>query len=134
MTDPGFAGRIRDLIRHNPNFTINDVRLLKTGRHFRLSAETKLIVGRNEEENKRLVKRADKAKVGNILGVSASMERLFDSIAKVAPTEVTVLITGETGTGKGLFARCIHDLSDRKTKEFVTIDCASIPSELLEHC
>lgn len=54
LTDPGFANRMRDLMEHAPNFTLNDVTLLKAGRHFRLSSSTKLIIGRNEAENERL--------------------------------------------------------------------------------
>jgi tRNA U34 2-thiouridine synthase MnmA/TrmU len=54
LTDPGFANRMRDLIKYKPAFTINDVLLLKIGRHFRLSAEAKIIVGRNKEENNKL--------------------------------------------------------------------------------
>jgi tRNA U34 2-thiouridine synthase MnmA/TrmU len=60
LTDPGFAKRIKDLMEHNPDFTINDVQLLKTGRHFRLSERAKLIVGRNKEENDRLLSLASK--------------------------------------------------------------------------
>lgn len=51
LTDSGFANRMKDLIKYKPDFTINDVKLLKTGRHFRLNPEAKLIVGRNEKEN-----------------------------------------------------------------------------------
>ena len=54
LTDPGFAKRIRDLMVHDPGFTLNDVHLLKLGRHFRLSLEAKLVVGRNEEENQKI--------------------------------------------------------------------------------
>ncbi len=58
LTDTGFANRMRDLIKHKPDFTVNDVQLLKVGRYFRLGPEAKLIVGRNEEENDRLLKLA----------------------------------------------------------------------------
>jgi tRNA U34 2-thiouridine synthase MnmA/TrmU len=51
LTDPQFAKRMKDLILHHPDFSMNDVHLLKIGRHFRLSQELKLVVGRNEEEN-----------------------------------------------------------------------------------
>lgn len=54
LTDPGFARRMRDLVRFRPDFDLNDVNLLKVGRHFRLSDRTKVTVGRNEEENYRL--------------------------------------------------------------------------------
>jgi tRNA-specific 2-thiouridylase len=54
LTDPGFARRMRDLVRFRPHFDLNDVNLLKVGRHFRLSPEAKAVVGRNEGENRRL--------------------------------------------------------------------------------
>jgi tRNA U34 2-thiouridine synthase MnmA/TrmU len=54
LTDPGFARRIRDLMAHDPEFSLNDVHLLKIGRHFRLSPKLKLVVGRDEEDNKKL--------------------------------------------------------------------------------
>lgn len=54
LTDPGFAGRMKDLIVHEPDFSLNDVHLLKIGRHFRFSPELKLVVGRNEEENQKI--------------------------------------------------------------------------------
>ena len=54
LTDAGFAGRMMDLMTHDPDFSLNDVELLKVGRHFRLSAQTKAIVGRDEEENRKL--------------------------------------------------------------------------------
>jgi tRNA U34 2-thiouridine synthase MnmA/TrmU len=54
LTDPGFAKRMKDLLLHNPSFSLNDVHLLKIGRHFRLSDGVKLIVGRNEEENQKI--------------------------------------------------------------------------------
>ncbi len=55
LTDPGFANRMKDLMKHKPDFTINDVRLLKVGRHFRLTPEAKIVVGRNKEENNSLL-------------------------------------------------------------------------------
>ncbi len=55
LTDSEFASKMRDLIRHKPDFSVNDVRLLRAGRHFRLTPESKLIVGRNQEENNRLL-------------------------------------------------------------------------------
>lgn len=54
LTDPGFAKRIRDLLVHQPDFSLNDVHLLKMGRHFRFSPKVKLIVGRKEEENEKI--------------------------------------------------------------------------------
>lgn len=54
LTDPGFAKRMKDLMFHKPDFSLNDVHLLKVGRHFRLSDGVKLVVGRNEEENQKI--------------------------------------------------------------------------------
>ncbi|MFC1497996.1 7-cyano-7-deazaguanine synthase [Verrucomicrobiota bacterium] len=55
LTEPGFAARMRDLIKHTPDLTLNDVQLLKVGRHFRLSPEVKAVVGRDENENEQLL-------------------------------------------------------------------------------
>jgi hypothetical protein len=55
LTDPGFAQRMRDLVRYCPDFGLNDVSLLKVGRHFWLSPMTKAVVGRNESENERIL-------------------------------------------------------------------------------
>ena len=67
-----------------------------------------------------------------IIGRSQALERLFDLIERVAATRSTVLITGETGTGKELVARAIHDLSPRASKPFVPVNCSSLPDTLLE--
>jgi DNA-binding NtrC family response regulator len=67
-----------------------------------------------------------------MIGESAVMRRLFAEIEKVAPTRGRVLITGESGTGKELIARAIHRLSPRKDQPFIKVNCAAIPSELIE--
>jgi tRNA U34 2-thiouridine synthase MnmA/TrmU len=63
LTDPGFAKRMRDLMEYSPNFTLEDIELLKIGRHFRLAPETKLVVGRNYSENTMLEKMLGKGDV-----------------------------------------------------------------------
>ncbi len=68
----------------------------------------------------------------NVIGNSAVMQSIFNQIKIVASSNVTVLLQGETGTGKGLIAQTIHDLSDRNTHDMVKINCTAIPSELME--
>jgi formate hydrogenlyase transcriptional activator len=67
-----------------------------------------------------------------IVGNSASLRKVLKRVETVAPTDSTVLIYGETGTGKELVARAIHDLSPRRSKPFVKLNCAAIPTGLLE--
>lgn len=67
-----------------------------------------------------------------MIGTSAPMQALFEMISKVAASKATVLIQGESGTGKELAARAIHQLSDRHAKNFVPVNCAAIPDDLLE--
>jgi formate hydrogenlyase transcriptional activator len=69
---------------------------------------------------------------GDIVGKSAALRKVLDQVAIVAPTGSTVLLHGETGTGKELFARAIHNLSPRRERSFVRLNCAAIPSGLVE--
>ncbi len=69
---------------------------------------------------------------GNIIGKSVQMQRIFDLIEKVAPTKATVLITGDSGTGKELIARAIHYNSPRKNQPFISVNCGALPETLLE--
>jgi formate hydrogenlyase transcriptional activator len=67
-----------------------------------------------------------------IVGKSAALHRVLEQVAIVAPTDSTVLLHGETGSGKELIARAIHNLSARRQRTFVSLNCAAIPSGLLE--
>ena len=70
--------------------------------------------------------------VGNMVGESARFHRVVNAIQVVAPTDAAVLIQGETGTGKELVARAIHDRSSRSKRPFIKVNCAAIPATLLE--
>jgi DNA-binding NtrC family response regulator len=82
----------------------------------------------------RNLKRADSCLPGHspMIGRSTPFREVIDQVREIARIPSTVLITGESGTGKELIARAIHDLSDRKNSPFVAINCASIPTTLLE--
>ena len=68
----------------------------------------------------------------DIVGTSAALRKVLEQVAIVAPTDSTVLLHGETGTGKELIARAIHNLSSRHERAYVRMNCAAIPSGLLE--
>ncbi|HEY0797039.1 MAG TPA: sigma-54 dependent transcriptional regulator [Acidisarcina sp.] len=74
----------------------------------------------------------DTGALGSLVGSSKKMREMFALIERVAPSNVSVLITGESGTGKELVARTLHDLSPRKSKPFVAVNCAAIPETLIE--
>jgi len=86
------------------------------------------IASLNEVENKLKVKDA----TNRIIGQSESINAIRRLTRKASETNSTVLILGESGTGKGLIAECIHDSSKRNEKPFLYVNCASIPSELIE--
>ena len=70
--------------------------------------------------------------LGRLVGKSKKMQEIFALVERVAPTTASILITGESGTGKEIVARTLHDLSPRKTKPFVAINCSAIPETLIE--
>lgn len=85
------------------------------------------------EENRQLKAQLDKQfALDNVIGHDGRMQRVFDMIDSVADTKATVLITGESGTGKSLIARAIHRRSDRRDGPFVEVACGALPENLLE--
>ena len=96
-----------------------------------------LITVRNAMDKNNLVTETKilKRKVGTtreIIGDSESIQKIKDTIERVAPTDARILITGENGTGKELVARWIHERSNRNKSALVEVNCAAIPSELIE--
>jgi len=88
---------------------------------------------RLESENKNLQQRLGKGYIfEDIIGNCPQMQHIFSTIRRIAPTDSTVLLQGETGTGKELIARAIHRQSFRKEGPFIAINCAAIPDSLLE--
>ena len=85
-------------------------------------------------ENRRLHEQADLRELidGRLLGVSRSLQTLRRQVLDLAPLPVNVLIRGETGSGKELIARCLHDFGPRADKPFVALNCAAIPEQLFE--
>jgi PAS domain S-box-containing protein len=87
---------------------------------------------RLQQENVALREEIDKASMfEEIVGTSPALQTVLSRISKVAPTNSTVLITGETGTGKELVARAIHRRSNRASRAFVSVNCAAIPRDLI---
>ncbi len=128
--DDGY--RLRDLDSTNGTF-IGDLRVrevwLKPGQEFRVGHTTLRFVPTQDIVEIPLSKRDT---FESVTGASVRMREIFATLEKVAPSELTVLVTGETGTGKEMIARGIHQASTRKGKPFVVLDCGAIPRDLIE--
>ena len=85
-----------------------------------------------EEQNRALVQRQGLMPLAGVIAIAEPMVKACRTIEKVAPTNATVLLLGDSGTGKELLARAVHNLSPRASKPFVAINCAAIPDTLLE--
>jgi two-component system, NtrC family, nitrogen regulation response regulator NtrX len=83
-------------------------------------------------ETKTLKKKVSSSKLKEMIGASEPIKKIWTTIEKVAPTDARVLVTGPNGTGKELVARLIHDKSNRNQNPIVEVNCAAIPSELIE--
>ena len=91
-----------------------------------------LLVNELKLDNRSLQSRIEQIRFGEILGSSPRMQEVFRKVQKVAATDISVLVTGETGTGKELIARELHSRSPRAKHPFITINCGAIPENLLE--
>ncbi|MGI9103997.1 MAG: sigma-54-dependent transcriptional regulator [Terriglobales bacterium] len=101
----------------------------------RLRTILKHALGQRDTERELEVTRRtlrDKGYMGRMVGSSRRMQEIFRLVEMVAPSTASVLITGESGTGKELVARTVHELSPRKGKPFIAINCAAIPETLIE--
>lgn len=130
MTAYGSADTAAEARRHGAYYfvtkplNLDEVELL-----LRRAVHTRQLEAENRELSTRL-KPADG--LDAMLGNSPSMQRIFNRIRQVAPTNATVLIEGETGTGKELVARAIHSLSARSAAKFVAVNCAALSPQLME--
>src|SRR5262249_6148626 len=91
-----------------------------------------LLVNELQLDNRSLQERMERIRFGEILGSSPPMQEIFRKVQKIAGTDISVLVTGETGTGKELIARELHNRSPRAKGPFVSINCGAIPENLLE--
>jgi transcriptional regulator with GAF, ATPase, and Fis domain len=128
--DDGY--RLRDLDSTNGTF-VGELRVrevwLKPGQEFRVGHTQLRFVPTQDIVEIPLSKRDT---FESVTGSSVRMREIFATLEKVAPSELTVLITGETGTGKEMIARGIHQASARRGKPFVVLDCGAIPKDLIE--
>ncbi len=141
VTHNGTCG-VLDLGRTNPRpFSEAEMRLLvQVGRQIAIALENSLAYSELASIKEKLAGenlylegelRSDQ-NIGNMVGESPAFQAVLNSIQIVAPTDATVLVFGETGTGKELVARALHDLSTRSAQSFIKVNCAAIPASLLE--
>ena len=130
VRDDGY--RLRDLHSRNGVF-VGDLRIrevyLRPGTTFRLG-HTQIQFQPTQDVVEIALSSNDR--FDQVIGTSAAMREIFATLEKVSPSELTVMITGETGTGKELVARAIHTASNRRGRPFVVLDCGAIPRDLIE--
>jgi DNA-binding NtrC family response regulator len=97
-----------------------------------IESDTPAVEPATSAKRRGAVKQAVIKSLGPLYGSSAEMLKLYEQIERVAQTDATALIIGESGTGKELIARTIHDLSARKGKPFIAVNCGAIPDNLIE--
>jgi formate hydrogenlyase transcriptional activator len=135
----GVMGVLSALKRSEKGFENEDVRFLEQVSHQvaiavenALAYEAAIRDKDQETKQRRYLEDEIRTELGEIVGESPALKTALSMVSVVAPTDSSVLILGETGTGKELFARAIHKLSGRSEKAFVKLNCAAIPLGLLE--
>lgn len=144
LSDKAVSGRHFELVAHESGFLLRDlqstngtfcgdVRILEVflspGQSFRVGS-TKIQVEALDEVVS--IKLSDSDRFHEVVGRSVPMREIFATLEKVAPSDLTVLVEGETGTGKEKIAHALHHFSGRRAKPFVVQDCSAIPHELIE--
>jgi formate hydrogenlyase transcriptional activator len=139
MGKGGAIGVLTALNRSERTFKQDDISFLEqVARQVATAVENaleyeKAISDRDKEAKQRLYLEEEiRGEFGAIIGSSPALKTALDLVSTVAPTDSSVLILGETGTGKELIARAIHNLSSRRGRSFVKLNCAAIPLGLLE--
>ena len=115
-------------------FSEDDLRLLKIWAAQAASIlHTALLLNDLKTDNNALRKALEvKQQDGSVIGSSHLMQRLMKQVSKLAPTDLSILVLGETGTGKEMIARALHEQSQRSAAPFISINCGAIPENLLE--
>ena len=114
-------------------FTEGDLALLQVwAAQASVTVHAALLLNQLKTTNKNLKEQLRRTAQGDIIGTSAPMKGVFKMIRRIAPTDISALVLGETGTGKELVAKEIHRLSPRSRGPFVSINCGAIPENLLE--
>ncbi|MDO9584842.1 MAG: sigma 54-interacting transcriptional regulator [Desulfomicrobium sp.] len=128
------AERTRELLMANESLVLEIVVRKDTEESLRVALkEIKQLKDRLEAENIYLQHEvARKFNFGEIIGQSSAISQVFDKVEQIALLNTTVLLQGETGTGKGVVARAIHARSSRKDRPMVTINCTALPANLIE--
>jgi PAS domain S-box-containing protein len=126
--------RTKELVSSNMQLELEVDERKKAEKYLQsLYAEIKQLKDQLEAENIYLEQEVAKQyNFGEIIGQSSALSRVFAQIQQVAPMNATVLLLGETGTGKGVVARAIHGSSTRKSRPLITVNCATLPATLVE--